>query len=87
MFIMWLGEKITDKGIGNGISLIIMIGIVARLPHALLAEVNARVQTASGSAIMLILELVLLFAVFMGDDRPGAGGPQGPRAVCEAYRG
>ena len=58
MFIMWLGEKITDKGIGNGISLIIMIGIVARLPHALLAEVNARFQTASGSAIMLILELV-----------------------------
>ena len=65
MFIMWLGEKITDKGIGNGISLIIMIGIVARLPHALLAEVNARFQTASGSAIMLILELVLLFLVFM----------------------
>ena len=61
MFIMWLGEKITDKGIGNGISLIIMIGIVARLPHALLAEVNARFQTATGSAIMLILELVLLF--------------------------
>ena len=65
MFIMWLGEKITDKGIGNGISLIIMIGIVARLPHALLAEVNARFQTATGSAIMLILELVLLFLVFM----------------------
>ena len=65
MFIMWLGEKITDKGIGNGISLIIMIGIVARLPHALLAEVNARFQTSTGSAIMLILELVLLFLVFM----------------------
>ena len=65
MFIMWLGEKITDKGIGNGISLIIMIGIVARLPHALLAEVNSRFQTASGSAIMLIIELVLLFFVFM----------------------
>ena len=65
MFVMWLGEKITDKGIGNGISLIIMIGIVARLPHALLAEINARLQTASGSAIMLILELVLLFLVFM----------------------
>ncbi len=52
MFIMWLGEKITDKGIGNGISLIIMIGIVARLPHALLAETNARIavlgKTASG---------------------------------------
>ena len=65
MFIMWLGEKITDKGIGNGISLIIMIGIVARLPHALRAEINARFQTSDGSAIMLILELVLLFLVFM----------------------
>lgn len=65
MFIMWLGEKITDKGIGNGISLIIMIGIVARLPHALLGEINARFQTSDGSAIMLILELVLLFLVFM----------------------
>ena len=65
MFIMWLGEKITDKGIGNGISLIIMIGIVARLPHALLAEINARFQTSDGSAIMLILELVLLFLIFM----------------------
>ena len=65
MFIMWLGEKITDMGIGNGISLFIMIGIVARLPHALLAEINARFQTSDGSAIMLILELVLLFLVFM----------------------
>ncbi len=65
MFIMWLGEKITDKGIGNGISLIIMIGIVARLPHSLLAEVNARLQTASGNMIMLIFEIVLLFLVFM----------------------
>ena len=65
MFIMWLGEKITDKGIGNGISLIIMIGIVARLPHALLAEINARFQTSDGSAIMIILELVLLYLVFM----------------------
>lgn len=65
MFIMWLGEKITDKGIGNGVSLIIMIGIVARLPHALLAEVNARFNTSNGSLIMIILELVLLFLVFM----------------------
>ena len=65
MFIMWLGEKITDKGIGNGVSLIIMIGIVARLPHALLAEVNARFNTATGSLIMIIIELVLLFLVFM----------------------
>ena len=65
MFIMWLGEKITDKGIGNGVSLIIMIGIVARLPHALLAEVNARFNTSNGSLIMIIVEMVLLFLVFM----------------------
>ena len=65
MFVMWLGEKITDKGIGNGVSLIIMIGIVARLPHALLAEVNARLGTSTGSIIMIIVELVLLFLVFL----------------------
>ena len=65
MFIMWLGEKITDKGIGNGVSLIIMIGIVARLPHALLAELSARLNTSTGSLIMIVIELVLLFLVFM----------------------
>lgn len=64
MFVMWLGEKITDKGIGNGVSLIIMIGIIARLPHAFLAEVNARFTTAGGGFVMLIVELVLLFLVF-----------------------
>ncbi|MFR9523100.1 MAG: preprotein translocase subunit SecY [Rikenellaceae bacterium] len=65
MFVMWLGEKITDKGIGNGVSLIIMIGIIARLPQALLAEVTARFQTSDGSVIMIIIELALLFLVFM----------------------
>ncbi len=65
MFVLWIGEKITDKGIGNGVSLIIMIGIIARLPHALLAEVNSRFQTSDGSAVMLILELAILFLVFM----------------------
>lgn len=64
MFIMWLGEKITDKGIGNGVSLIIMIGIVARLPHAFLEEFMFQVS-ASGSIIMLIVELVFLAMVFM----------------------
>ncbi len=64
MFVMWLGEKITDKGIGNGVPLIIMIGIIARLPHAFLAEVNARFTTAGGGFVMLIVELVLLFLVF-----------------------
>ena len=65
LFTMWLGEKITDKGIGNGISLIIMIGIVARLPQALLAEFTARVETSTGSLIMFVVELALLFLVFM----------------------
>ena len=65
MFVVWLGEKITDKGLGNGVSLIIMIGIVARLPHALLAELSARLNTSTGSLIMIIIELVLLFLVFL----------------------
>jgi preprotein translocase subunit SecY len=62
---MWLGERITDKGIGNGISMIIMIGIVARLPQALLAEFTARVSTSTGSLIMFVVELALLFLVFL----------------------
>ncbi len=64
MFVVWLGEKITDKGIGNGVSLIIMIGIVARLPHALLAEINASLGSG-GSLIMVIVELIVLFVIFM----------------------
>ncbi len=64
MFCMWLGEKITDKGIGNGISLIIMVGIIARLPHAFLAEVTARFSSAGGGFVMLLVELALLFFVF-----------------------
>ena len=65
MFTMWLGERITDKGIGNGVSMIIMIGIVARLPQALLAEFTARVSTSTGSRIMFVVELALLFLVFL----------------------
>ena len=65
MFTMWLGERITDKGIDNGVSMIIMIGIVARLPQALLAEFTARVSTSTGSLIMFVVELALLFLVFL----------------------
>jgi preprotein translocase subunit SecY len=65
MFIMWLGEKITDKGIGNGISLIIMIGIIARLPHALVAEFFSRSEELTGGLVMFLVELILLFVVFM----------------------
>ena len=64
MFIMWLGEKITDKGIGNGISLIIMIGIVARLPQSFLQELMFQ-TTGGGSIIMLLVELIFLALVFM----------------------
>ncbi len=64
MFCMWLGEKITDKGIGNGISLIIMVGIIARMPQALLAEISARLGTSGGGPVMIIVELVLLFFIF-----------------------
>jgi preprotein translocase subunit SecY len=62
MFVMWLGERITDKGIGNGISLIIMIGIIARLPFAVLAEFGSRLE--EGGLVMLLIELVVLFFVF-----------------------
>ncbi len=66
MFIMWLGERITDRGIGNGISIIIMVGIIARLPFAFMAELGARTSQASGGFIMLLLELVVLALVFAG---------------------
>ena len=67
MFVMWLGERITDKGIGNGISLIIMVGIIARLPFALFAEFFAKLEQAGGGGlIMFIVEMVVLFFVFMG---------------------
>jgi preprotein translocase subunit SecY len=66
MFIMWLGERITDKGIGNGISLLIMIGIIARLPFAFGAEFVSRVQEVGGGGLIaLIVELVMLFLVFV----------------------
>ncbi len=65
MFVMWLGERITDRGIGNGISLIIMVGIIARLPFALAAEVQAKWETSLGGMLLLIVELVILFFVFI----------------------
>ena len=65
MFIMWLGERITDKGIGNGISLIIMIGIIARLPFALFAEFINRLEEQGGGLVAFLVEFVVLFLVFM----------------------
>jgi preprotein translocase subunit SecY len=66
MFVMWLGEKITDKGIGNGISLIIMIGIISRLPFAFISEFSSRISGEGGGLIMLLIEMVLLFFVIVG---------------------
>ncbi len=66
MFVMWLGEKITDKGIGNGISLIIMIGIIARLPFAFFTELESRIQSQGGGLIMFLIEIVFLIFVVIG---------------------
>ena len=66
MFVMWLGERITDRGIGNGISLIIMIGIIARLPQALWIEISEKWTTSLGGMLVLVIELVVLFLVFVG---------------------
>jgi len=66
MFVMWLGERITDKGIGNGISLIIMVGIMARLPHSVVAEFISRIEQQGGGMVMFLLEFVVLVVVFMG---------------------
>ncbi len=65
MFVTWLGEKITDKGIGNGISLIIMIGIVARMPSNFIFEAGTRMNGAGG-AIALIVEVLFLFIIVLG---------------------
>lgn len=65
IFVMWLGEKITDKGIGNGISIIIMIGIIARMPFSLAGEMSARLERAGGGMVMFLVELVFLFLVFV----------------------
>ncbi len=66
MFVMWLGERITDRGIGNGISLIIMIGIVARLPYALVAEIGQKFSgNGVGGPLILVVELVIWFLVII----------------------
>ena len=65
MFVMWLGERITERGIGNGISLIIMIGIIARLPQAFMAEVLSKAGSTTGGILLLIVEFVILFFVFV----------------------
>ena len=64
MFTMWMGERITDRGLGNGISLIIMVGIIARMPSALVSEFLIRIQ--GGGLILFIVEMVIWFMVVLG---------------------
>ena len=63
MFVLWLGERITDKGIGNGISFIILIGIIARLPLALVGEFVSRLKDSGGGLIVFMLEIVFLLFI------------------------
>ncbi|MDO8896648.1 MAG: preprotein translocase subunit SecY, partial [Bacteroidales bacterium] len=65
LFVMWLGERITDKGIGNGISLIIMIGIIANLPFALFAEFFSRLEQKGGGLVFFLIEIVILVFVIL----------------------
>jgi preprotein translocase subunit SecY len=65
LFVMWLGEKITDKGLGNGTSLIIMIGILARLPRSFTQELVAK-STRSGQILIFIIEIAILIAIIIG---------------------
>ena len=64
MFVMWLGERITDRGIGNGISFIILIGIIARFPAALLQEFSSRLNDMGGGLIVFLIEITILLFVF-----------------------
>jgi preprotein translocase subunit SecY len=66
LFVMWLGEKITDKGLGNGTSLIIMVGILARLPQSFLQEFSAKNSKGGGGVLVFIIEIAILVAIIMG---------------------
>ncbi len=63
MFVLWLGERITDKGIGNGVSIIIMIGIIARFPTAVIQELKSRFTDGQGGLVMFLVEIVLFLVV------------------------
>jgi preprotein translocase subunit SecY len=65
IFAMWLGEKITDKGIGNGISLLIMIGIIARFPGAFIQEAVSKISASNGGLIMILIEVIIWFLVIL----------------------
>ena len=82
MFILWLGERITDKGVGNGVSIIIMVGIIARLPQAFFQEVSSRFTAiTSGGLVMFIVEIIILYLVVCAAILL----TQGPRTIPVQY--
>lgn len=101
IFAMWLGERITDKGIGNGISLLIMIGIIAQLPQSFLQEYVKQVSEAGGGIVVFLLELVALYLVILfaiaitqavrqvpleyAKRVAGASGDSAPRSIGRSY--
>lgn len=66
MFVLWLGERITDKGVGNGVSFIILVGIIARLPHALVGEFTSRLSSHAGGLVMFLAEILILLLIICG---------------------
>lgn len=66
MFVLWLGERITDKGVGNGVSFIILVGIIARLPHALWGETLSRLNSQAGGLVMFLVEMLVLLLIMAG---------------------
>jgi len=66
LFVMWLGEKITDRGLGNGASVIIMVGILARLPQSFWQEWQAKIPTGGGGLLIFVIEIAILVGIIMG---------------------
>ena len=66
LFVMWLGERITDKGLGNGTSLIIMVGILARFPASIAAEFDTKIENKGGGLLIFVIEIAILIAIIMG---------------------
>ncbi|MEJ7827762.1 MAG: preprotein translocase subunit SecY [Segetibacter sp.] len=66
LFVMWLGEKIQDKGLGNGTSIIIMVGILSRLPQSLIQEFGAKQAKGGGGLLIFLIEIAILIAIIMG---------------------